>query len=116
MTQNLTDPETLLSDVLAYIEEACAILERGEWVDLKGLDAQVERLCKQIVLLTPEQGREFAAELDFLRARLNTLQETMQAQAAQLQDDLKEVGTVQRANRAYAQGTQLGGKKNKPEE
>jgi phage host-nuclease inhibitor protein Gam len=116
MIQSLADPEVLLSDVLNYIEEAHSILERGEWVDLKGLDARVERLCHEIVLLTPQQGREYAAELEFLREKLNALQESMQAQVKQLKDDMKETGTVQRANRAYAQGGTLHRAVDKPGE
>lgn len=111
MNQPATDPEALLSDVLSYIDEARAMLDAGEWLDLKGLDAKVERLCLEIVTLSPEQGREYAAELEFLRDKLAALQDDMQVKLGDVQDEMKETGTVQRANRAYAQGGTLGDKK-----
>lgn len=116
MTHPAADPEALLSDVLAYIEEAHGILEKGEWVDLKGLDARVERLCLEIVTLTPEQSREFAAELEFLRTKLDALQADMQEKVSQLKADIAETNTVQRANRAYVQSTQLRENQKKSEE
>lgn len=112
MNQPASDPEALLSDVLAYVDEARAMLDAGEWLDLKGLDKKVERLCLEIVTLSPEQGREYAAELEFLRDKLAKLQDDMQEKLGDLQGEMKETNTVQRANRAYAQGGTLGDKKN----
>ena len=100
-------PETLFGDIAAYIEKARGLLERGEWVDLQGLDKDVEALCLSVAALSPEQAQEYAPELEFLRDHMESLGAAIAEQRDAIKGEIKGTETIERANKAYAQGTSL---------
>lgn len=100
-------PEDLFGDILNYVENAQTIMASGQWVELYGLDAQVEKLCAVVAALSPEQAKEYAPELDFVREQIISLGEQMEALHKKLHLELKETDILARANRAYAVGNNL---------
>ncbi len=95
-------PEDLFGDILNYVENAHTIMASGQWVELYGLDAQVEKLCAVVAALSQEQAIESATELDFVREQIISLGEQMEALHKKLHLEMKETDTLARANRAYA--------------
>lgn len=100
-------PEAMFGDVVAYVERARSMIAQGEWVELKGLDAEIERVCTAMATLSKEQAQEYMPELNYLRDLVGGLEADMRAQQAKIEDEIKGSGTVQRANRAYAQSHNL---------
>lgn len=101
------NPEEIFGDILHYVEHAQSIMARGEWVELYGLDAQVEKLCAVIGQLSEEQAKEYAPELEFVREQIIQLGSQMETLYKKLGEELKETNTVARANRAYAMSNNL---------
>ncbi len=101
------NPESLFADVATYVEKAQAMLANGEWVDLKGLDKDVEALCLSISALSPEQATEYAPELVYLKEQVEKLEQQMRLQRDDIHHKIKSTDTVERANKAYAQSTSL---------
>ncbi len=100
-------PAERFGEVVAYVEQARAMLAKGEWVELKDLDGDVRRICERIGALSPEQGREYLPELTFLQELVGELENEMRAYRDAVGSELKGAGDVKRANRAYAQGDKL---------
>lgn len=100
-------PEALFGDITDYVQKANAMLAHGEWVDLAGLDKEVEALCAHVVGLSPEQAREYAPELEYVREQVGLLEQSMRALRDGVKGNIKGTETIERANKAYAQGTSL---------
>lgn len=96
-------PEEMFGDVVAYVERARELLSQGEWVELKGLDAEIERVCAAMATLSKEQAQEYLPELNYLRELVGELEADMRVQQEKIETEIKGAGTVHRANRAYAQ-------------
>lgn len=99
--------EQLFGDIVAYIEQAKQTLQAGEWVDLKGLDEEVQRLCEGVAGLSREQAKEYAPELGFLHEQMQALQQVMSEKHAEVRAELKGTDALEKANKAYAQSSAL---------
>ncbi len=104
MTQ---ETELLLGEVAAYVESAQGMMARGEWVDLAGLDKEVERLCLAITALLPEQAVEYAPELEYLHEQISALEADMRQKRDAIKQEIQDTKVHERANKAYVQGTTL---------
>lgn len=100
-------PEELFGDIAEYVAKAHSILEQGQWVDLAGLDKDVEALCLSIASLSPEQAKEYAPELEYLKEQVEKLEMIMREKRNAVQGEMQEAKTIERANKAYAQGSAL---------
>lgn len=94
-------PELLFGDILAYVDAADAMVAARDAVSLVGLDTAVESLCKRVVAMNPEDGKEYAPELEHLMARITELQEKMLRLRDEVATTLQSVGVQKKANRAY---------------
>ncbi|MES2983779.1 MAG: hypothetical protein V4735_01160 [Pseudomonadota bacterium] len=99
-------PETLLGDILTYIEDAEKIVTARQTLSLAGLDATVDALCTRILTLVPEDAKEYAPELDHLMQRLTELQNRMVALQDELATTINSLGTRSKAARAYINPTE----------
>lgn len=104
-----TSPEDLFGEILAYVEKAKGMLAAGEWVDLKGLDRDVEALCLSVAALSSDQAREYGPELEYLREQVGVLGDAIHAQRHAVKGEIKGTEALERANKAYAQGKSLSG-------
>ena len=68
------------------ISAAQAAVERGEWIDLTGLDRIVARLCADIRAMPSAQGRELTPLVTGLIDELTRLTETMMARRHHIVD------------------------------
>ncbi|MEJ0009744.1 MAG: hypothetical protein WDN72_04000 [Alphaproteobacteria bacterium] len=88
-------------DIVAYIEQADALLSAGETVPLAGLDTAVGALCERILALAPQEAKSFAPQLEELTARLDDLQKKMQTALQGCKAHMNEVTLRQKAVNAY---------------
>lgn len=107
MDAKALNPEDLFGDIMQYVEQAHAIMARGEWVELYGLDARVETLCHVIAQMSEAQAKEYAPELEYVRKQIIQLGTQMEVLYKNLGAELKETNNYARANRAYAQSNNL---------
>lgn len=103
----VSGPEELFGDIAEYVAKAHAILEAGQWVDLAGLDKDVEALCLSIASLSPEQAKEYAPELEYLKEQVEKLEAVMRQKRSAVQGEMQEAKTMERANKAYTQVSAL---------
>jgi hypothetical protein len=94
-------PELLFGDILAYVEAADAMVSARDTVSLAGLDTALEALCARVTAMDPNDGKEYAPELEHLMARINELQEKMLRLRDEVATTLQSVGVQKKANRAY---------------
>lgn len=83
MTEPEHDPATIcrgLAEVTAAVELARQTAAEGGLVDLSGLDARVDALCRAVVALPRAEGRGFEAALLELIDTLTRLHETLTRQ------------------------------------
>jgi hypothetical protein len=107
MTAQPTTTLELCRDCEAMVAAARERLAEGAILDLRGLDAEVERVCASIAAL-PRGERKAAAEaLQRLTSGLDRLAADVAAQRATLQE-ADERAARSRAAQAYGQ-TQSGG-------
>lgn len=103
----MTTPEILFGEINAYVEKAQAMIESGAWVDLQGLDKDVEALCLSVAALSREQAQAYAPELEYLRERITVLGKSLEACRDSVKNELRGADTIERANKAYVQSTSL---------
>lgn len=89
-------------DALAgQLHEARGIVETGELVDLQGLDAEVDRLCRAAQALSRDQGRTAAAAYQRLNGALDALTAAVGTQRTAVAASLKNVSARKQAVSAY---------------
>ena len=102
-TMSKVDVEALLNGLNDYIAQAKEILERGDYLELEGLDDQVKALCDSVMSLQVEESLSFADELDATMKELDGLQALFMESRDQLADDMQGVGKHKQAAMAYKQ-------------
>ncbi len=104
MTEAAASPEVLqrdLTEVSVAIDTARRTVERGDFVDLAGLDARVGRLCSAIKDLPREQGRGFERPLLGLVDDLTRLTDMLADQREQVRQSLVGSSSHHQAASAY---------------
>jgi hypothetical protein len=101
-------PEALFSDIATYIEEVQAIISSGKWVDLAGLNQDIDALCRSVMALPPDVAKEYAPELEYLRDQMGEIEAHLMRGRDALKNEIKATQTVERANKAYAHSGFLG--------
>jgi hypothetical protein len=104
----MNSPEELFSDIATYIEEVQAIIASGKWVDLAGLDQDIDALCQAVSALPVDVAKEYAPELEYLRDQMEQIEAHLVRGRDAVTNEIKATQTVERANKAYAQGGFLG--------
>lgn len=93
--------DALFNDIMAYVDEANALVAARDTLALVGLDQAVEALCARIMALDILTAKEYAAKLDGLMAAIDGLQGNMIALQNEVATTLNSLGTQKKANRAY---------------
>jgi hypothetical protein len=108
-----TDAEALrarLLEAATMVGTAKSLIADGGIVDLSGLDARVQNICKAIPALASGERDELKPALIALMDGLGGLAETVKAQHAMLAEKLSNVSQGRRAIGAYGAGLAAGRK------
>lgn len=99
MTQ--LNPEKFFDDVSKFIAESRAIIERGDVVQLDGLDEEVARLCEAVLHLSQDERLKYADTLQRLLKDLNLLATELTTQRDTIAAQIHDLSDHRRANVAY---------------
>lgn len=102
-TMSKEDVEALLKGLSDYISQAKGILEKGDFLELEGLDDQVKTLCDSVLSLKVEESLSFADELDGTMKELDELQKMFVESRDKLAGDMQDLGKHKKASVAYKQ-------------
>ena len=94
-------PQTLFEEISSFVEHSNVILERGDILELAGLDLQVEKLCLEVLNLSQEQRLLYADRLQKLLADLTVLGASMSASQSEIAAEITHLNSHQKANIAY---------------
>lgn len=93
--------DALFNDIMAYVDEANALVAARDTLALVGLDQAVEALCARIMALDIMAAKDYAEKLEGLMAAIDGLQGNMIALQNEVATTLNSLGTQKKANRAY---------------
>jgi hypothetical protein len=112
MNQQASDK--LFGEISRYINDSRAMLEKGRFLELVGLDEQVQLLCEAVLKLSQQEKSIYADKLEQIVKDLDALAEEMHRQKALVAGELSGMSTHRKANIAYQQAdaTDSFGKKN----
>lgn len=71
-----------MDTLLTIISRAIAVTERGDSLDLTGLDTEAAALCKAVVHFPPSEARHFLPRLEAMLAGLERLENSVKVGAA----------------------------------
>lgn len=97
----MNTPTTLIDELVAYLDDAEALLARGEYTALGGLDDAVAELCRRIEGMRVDEAQHYLPHLEQLMGRLDTLQEKMGAARDTIRGEIDASTVRQKAARAY---------------
>jgi len=90
-----------LQSASIVVAEARLAVERGDLVDLAGLDREVDGICKGLTGVNPEESESLKTALIALASDLDHLTAALSGAHKKLTKDLGELGNRQRAVKAY---------------
>jgi hypothetical protein len=94
-------PELLLGDIMAYIDQAQALLQSGDSVLLEGLGEMVDQLCQRVGAMDVQVAKEYTAELEHVRQQLDMLQASMLKAQQEVKTTIQSLGSTKKASNAY---------------
>ena len=94
-------PEMLFGDIMAYVEQATAMVAARDTVSLFGLDTSIEAMCQRILELPPAAAKEYAPELAHLVQAIDGLRTKMLALQSEMATTLTSLDTQKKASHAY---------------
>lgn len=110
MTADVEALRTRLLEAANMVGTARSLIADGGIVDLSGLDARVQDICKAIPALPPDERDGLKLALIALMDGLGGLAETVKVQHAALAEKLSSVSQGRRAVGAYGAGLAAGHK------
>jgi hypothetical protein len=93
--------EKLFNAISQFITDSRESLQKGEVVELTGLEGQVGTLCDAIMRLSDEERAIYATRLQELMTGLQVLGEELVAQRDKVEDEMRGLTQVKKANTAY---------------
>lgn len=100
----MTKPEqarALFDDISRFVSDSHALLAQGAIMELKGLDEQVARLCKEMLLLSQDERVRYAEDLQRLLNELNGLGEALTAHRDAMAVEIRNLSQHRKASTAY---------------
>ena len=94
-------PEELFAQVEQYIDQVNGIIDRREFLELKGLDTFIDYLCKRVVAMDAEEAKRYAAQLNALLAEMNTLGARLEDAKKNVRGEIDQVNKQATAHKAY---------------
>jgi hypothetical protein len=93
-----------LEKAAAVVASAHRTLAGGDLIDLAGLDAEVEEICREITGLAPEQGDALKSSLIALADGLDSLSQDLRTTHEKIAAEIEGTSARQEAAKAYARG------------
>lgn len=112
MKEKPMSPDQMLSEIEDFVKTNAALVEKGKFVELRGLDSQVEKLCHAVANLTREQAVAYADRLQALHTALTQLGEELTAERDSLRGKIENLSNFRKASVAYATSSAM--RKGKP--
>lgn len=94
-------PEKLFADVEKFVADNRTMLRKGEILDLEGLDEEVVRLCKAVLLLSQEDRLKHADMLQKLLNDLGELGNEMRQERDAVATQIQQLSQHRQAHVAY---------------
>ena len=107
MTEATSLVKTLKRRVLAaanVVSEARLAVERGNFIDLSGLETETEAILKEISRIPAEDADEMKSALISLADDIDRLTKSVEAAHKQLATELSDLNARRRAAKAYFLG------------
>lgn len=86
------------------VSEARLAVERGSFVDLKGLEAEADSICRELAEIPRGEGDGLKPALVALADDLDRLTQSLGAAHKQLAEEIGELANRRRAAKAYFLG------------
>jgi hypothetical protein len=109
------DPDALFENISRFIDESNALIARGEFVQLAGLDEQVRLFCEQALQLTDAERAKYAEKLEKLLIALQHLGMALVESRNTVGEKIGEVPLHKKATIAYQKIEATAKKKRKEE-
>lgn len=93
--------QQLFSDISRFVAESRSMLAAGAVMELSGLDAQVARLCKEVLQLSQDERVRYADDLQRLLSELNGLGEALMRQRDFVSSEILNLPNRLKASTAY---------------
>lgn len=93
--------EALFQDISRFVADSHTMLSQGAIMELKGLDEQVARLCKEMLLLSQDERLRYAEDLQRLLNELNGLGEALTKHRDSMAADIRNLSQHRKASTAY---------------
>lgn len=103
---NTTEPQALLDSITGFVANAKEAAERGEEVDLTGLDDRIQELCNGLLDIPREEAQGFMGKLQALNSDLTELRQHLEVMRENVQEKLNTLNAQQKAARAYKKPTE----------
>ncbi|MBN8542920.1 MAG: hypothetical protein J0M34_01495 [Alphaproteobacteria bacterium] len=94
-------PDELFQQVAAYIDEVHGIIDRRDFLELKGLDDFIDYLCGRVMKLTPDEAKLYGVKLNELLADMNDLQARIEAAKLDVRAEINTLAKQAAAAKAY---------------
>ena len=94
-------PEELFAQVDHYIDQVHEIIDRRDFLELRGLDDFVEYLCGRIVTMSEDEAKKYAPQLTGLWEDMNELQQRLEGARDTVRDDIDKLNKQAAATKAY---------------
>jgi hypothetical protein len=106
------DTHLLLDQIDDYIRESRQLLERGEVLQLSGLDQKIAFLCEETLKLSDTQRKQYAARFDTMLRELTELGHMLKQRREAVLGEIKASNAHRKAASAYrtAENTPPAGK------
>lgn len=97
----MNNSQELFEDIKNFVTDSRSLLGGGAVVELAGLDKQVQKLCAQVLELSPETREKYADLLQELLNELTSLGGDLVTQRDALQHEIRYLSSHKKANIAY---------------
>ncbi|MFZ4126118.1 MAG: hypothetical protein ACOYJ2_08660 [Rickettsiales bacterium] len=94
-------PDELFAQVEAYIDEVHGIIDRRDFLELKGLDDFIDYLCSRVIQLTPDEAKLYGVKLNDLLADMNDLQARIEGAKRDVRAEMNTLAKQSVAAKAY---------------
>ena len=102
MTQSKTQStEALFNGIALFIEESRARIAADNILELSGLDAHVQMLCEEVLLLSQDERLKYADRLQKLLGDLKELGDILVEKRDLVAGEIRSVPQHKKANTAY---------------
>jgi hypothetical protein len=94
-------PEVLFTKISSFVSESRELLKSDSMMDLQGLEARVQELCKLVLGLSQDDRIKYADKLQVLLGDIGKLGEEMASLRDVMANEIRSISKHKKANVAY---------------